>query len=106
MKRALLLALLLPSLGRAQKPAAPPPAPAAPPVNAPTKGATPAAAPAGPPKPAVELEQIKWLAGSWTCEAKAPESPMGPAHSFKATWKNKWDLDNFWLAVDYVEKKS
>jgi hypothetical protein len=58
------------------------------------------------PKPGPELDALKPLAGMWMCDGKAPASPMGPAHSYKATSSSKWELGNFWLWTDYSVKKS
>jgi hypothetical protein len=70
-----------------------------------------AAAPAPPampaPKPAPELDQLKFLLGKWRCEGKQFASPVfGPEHSFKATAENKPDVDGFWNHFTYEEKKS
>ena len=67
----------------------------------------PSAAPLpGPPKPPAELDGIKWLEGNWRCEGKAPAGSMGPEHGYKSTMKIKRDLDGFWYAGDYEQKKS
>jgi hypothetical protein len=101
------------ALAQAPKPAAAPAAtdkkPMAPAAAAPAAGgASPAAAaaPAGPPKPAAELDQLKWMEASWKCDGKAPAGPMGPEHPYKSTMKVKRDLDGFWLATEYEQKKS
>jgi hypothetical protein len=89
----------------ATKPAAP--AAAAPgPKPAASAAAAPGVptAPMVPPKPSPELEQLKALAGNWKCDGHQNESPMGPAEDFKASFANKWDLGNFWLASTYDEK--
>jgi hypothetical protein len=59
-----------------------------------------------PPKPGPELDALKPLTGMWTCDGKAPASPMGPAHGFTSTINSKWELGNFWLETDYSVKKS
>jgi hypothetical protein len=100
----------------AAKPAAPTPPPAA---AKPSAAAAPAAAakPAAPtpppaaaapavPKPAAELEQLKMFEGTWRCEGKQAAGPMGPESEYKSSFKGKKDVENFWLAFDYVQKKS
>lgn len=99
--------------------AAPAPAPATAPATTPKPAlgapGVPAAAPAaaaapatppGPPKPPAELDQLKYFEGSWRCEGKVPAGPMGPEHGYKSTFKVKKDLDGFWYAADYEQKKS
>jgi hypothetical protein len=56
-------------------------------------------------KPAVELEQMKVLEGSWRCDGRAPATPSGPEHAYRSTWKFKRDLDNFWWAAEYQQVK-
>jgi hypothetical protein len=102
--------LVLASAALAQTPA-PAPAPAPKPADS-----KPAAAPAAPPpatpaptppKPAPELEQnMKYFDGNWRCEGKAPAGPMGPEHAYKSTFKMKKDLDGFFYAAEYEQKKS
>jgi hypothetical protein len=58
------------------------------------------------PKPYAELDALKPLAGMWSCDGKAPEGPMGPAHAYKATVNHKWDLANFWIWQEYKTMKS
>jgi len=100
------VALATSSSALAQAPAAPAAAPAASPAPAaaPTGGAVPAAMPA--PKPAPELEQLKFLMGKWRCDGKAYASMFWPEHTFKAVAEGKADLDGFWDAFSYEEKKS
>jgi hypothetical protein len=102
----------------AAKPAAAAPAPAAKPAAAPAAApvaAKPAAAPptaaaAAPapvaPKPAPELDQLKVLETTWRCDGKQPAGPMGPEQTYKSTFKAKKDVDSFWLALEYTQKKS
>ena len=98
------LALLLSaSASRAQAPAA---RPAAVPTAAAPAATPPAPSPPGPPKAPAELDQIKWLEGSWRCDGKAPAGPMGPEHGYKSTMKIKRELDGFWYAGEYEQKKS
>jgi hypothetical protein len=113
------------ALAQSPKPAAPTPpaapvapvvAPAAAPVaaikpaaSAPTASPAAASAPAsppGPPKPPAELDQLKWTEGTWRCEGKAPAGAMGPEHGYKSTMKIKRELDGFWMAGEYEQKKS
>ncbi len=96
----------------AAKPA-PAPAPAKPPAAAPAPAAKPvvAAATAAPPpppapKPAAELEQLKMFEATWRCEGKQPAGPMGPEQDYKSTFKGKKDVDSFWIAFEYSQKKS
>jgi hypothetical protein len=58
------------------------------------------------PKPGPELDVLKPIAATWSCDGKAPAGPMGPAHSYKSTVNNKWDLGNFWIWSEYQVKKS
>src|SRR5712692_7300718 len=78
---------LLPSLALAQKETAPP------------SGAAMTM-----PKPAPELDALKPLAGTWSCEGHSPALSGMPAHDFKATMTNKWDLGNFWMWSTYQGK--
>jgi hypothetical protein len=89
----------------AAKPAAKPAAaPAAAAATAPAPAAT-AAAPAAP-KPAAELDQLKVFEGSWRCEGKQPAGPFGPEQAYKSSFKGKKDIDNFWIAIQYDQRKS
>lgn len=58
------------------------------------------------PKPAPELSQLKYFAGTWTCSGNAPDSPFGPAHKTESTVTGKWDLGGFWLTGTVAEKKT
>jgi hypothetical protein len=62
--------------------------------------------PPGPPQPPPELDQLKWMEGIWRCEGKAPAGPMGPERGYKAAMKIKRELDGFWYAGEYEQKKS
>lgn len=63
--------------------------------------------PMKPPTPAPEVAQAaKDMGGSWKCEGKVPESPMGPAHAVTGTMTWKLDLDKFWLMGNYAEKRT
>jgi hypothetical protein len=99
----------------AAKPAAAPvaaakPATAQAPAPAGAKPAAPVAAAAPPPppapKPAAELDQLKMFEGTWKCDGKQPAGPMGPEQVYKSTFKGKKDVENFWLAFEYSQKKS
>jgi uncharacterized protein DUF1579 len=87
-------------------------APAGKPVAAPTLAASKpaaAAAPATPPpapKPAPELDELKLFEASWKCDGKQPAGPFGPEHEYKSTLKGKKDVDGFWVAIEYDQKKS
>ena len=72
------------------------------------EGAQEKAAPASmtPPKPAAELEQLKYFEGTWNCTGKAFASPEGPEHANKGTATIKLDVDKFWYAVRYEEQAS
>jgi hypothetical protein len=59
-----------------------------------------------PPKPAPELSQLKYFAGSWTCSGDAPTSPFGPAHKTQSTLTLKTDLDGFWYDGMMTEMKT
>jgi hypothetical protein len=58
------------------------------------------------PKPAPEMSQLKYFAGSWTCSGNAPASPFGPAHQTKTSIMLKSDLDGFWYAGTVTEMKT
>ncbi|HEX2659579.1 MAG TPA: hypothetical protein VHU40_14950 [Polyangia bacterium] len=97
------------------KPAAPHPAvtagaPRPPSVPGATTPAIPhaVAAPAAPgPKPAPELDQLKFLRGRWRCDGKQFATPMfGPEHVFTATAEGKPMVDGFWDQYTYEERKS
>ena len=90
----------------APKPAAAPaPAAAAKPA-APAAPAVAATPPPPPPKPAAELDQLKMFEGTWRCDGKQPAGPMGPEQVYKSSFKGKKDVDSFWLAFEYSQKKS
>lgn len=58
------------------------------------------------PKPAPELSQVKYFAGSWKCAGDAPASPFGPAHKTQSSLMIKPDLDGFWYAGMMTEVKT
>ncbi len=96
-----------PAVAPAPAPAAAKPAAAAAPAPAAGKPAV-AAAPAAPPapKPAAELDQLKMFEATWRCEGKQPAGPMGPEQDYKSTFKGKKDVESFWIAFEYSQKKS
>jgi len=58
------------------------------------------------PKPAPEMAQLKYFAGSWSCSGHAPASPFGPANQTKTSLMLKSDLDGFWYAGTVTEMKT
>lgn len=50
------------------------------------------------PKPAPEMSQIEFFEGSWTCQGKINQSPMGPAGEMQSTADIKRELGGFWQA--------
>jgi Protein of unknown function (DUF1579) len=60
----------------------------------------------GPPKPAPEMANLKYFAGSWTCSGDSPEGPFGPAHKTQSTVNVKSDLDGFWYSGTVAEVKT
>jgi hypothetical protein len=96
-----------PATAAAPAPTAAKPAPAAPPPAAakPAVAAAPATPPPAP-KPAAELDQLKMFEATWRCEGKQPAGPMGPEQDYKSTFKGKKDVDSFWIAFEYSQKKS
>ena len=47
------------------------------------------------PKPAPEMAQIAFMEGTWTCEGKMFETPMGPAGTMKGTVELRRELNGF-----------
>ena len=64
-----------------------------------------AAAPAAP-KPAPEVDRLKYFVGSWHCEGIDFASPLGPEHPMVETVTAKTDLDDFWVIQRVTEKKT
>ncbi len=60
----------------------------------------------GPPKPAPEMANLKYFAGTWSCNGDSPAGPFGPAHKTKSTLTLKSDLDGFWYAGTMTEMKT
>lgn len=64
-------------------------------------------APAPPPKPAPQLDQLKFFLGNWKCSGKQLATPMyGPEHTFTGSASVKLESDGFWQQFNYEEKKS
>lgn len=70
-----------------------------------TKPAQPAG-PMAPPKPAAELEQVKWIAKNWKCSGKQWDPMTGAESPAKSTIKAKWSLDKHWIVWDYSVPKT
>jgi Protein of unknown function (DUF1579) len=66
-----------------------------------TEGTAPAM-----PKPAPELAELKWFAGTWRCEGDVPASPMGPARKGRSTVTIRPDLGGFWYTGSVREDKT
>ncbi|PYQ23041.1 MAG: hypothetical protein DMF81_10035 [Acidobacteria bacterium] len=64
------------------------------------------AQPAAPPRPAPELAQIKFFAGTWSCEGNVPASPMAPARKTRTTVAVHADLGGFWYSGTVREEKT
>jgi len=62
--------------------------------------------PQGPPKPAPELANLKYFAGTWSCSGDSPAGPFGPAHKTQSTLTLKSDLDGFWYDGMMTEAKT
>jgi uncharacterized protein DUF1579 len=88
---------VVPAPAAASKPAA---------AAKPAVAAAPAAPPPPAPKPAAELDQLKMFEATWRCEGKQPAGPMGPEQDYKSTFKGKKDVESFWIAFEYSQKKS
>lgn len=59
-----------------------------------------------PPKPAAELDQLKMFVGHWTCDGKAPASPLGPERVTKTHAKITREHGGFWYVIHFGEEKS
>jgi hypothetical protein len=64
------------------------------------------ASPPTPPRPAPDLAQLKYFAGSFHCTGRAFDSPFGPAHPTEADVTVELELDGFWYTGRYMEKKT
>jgi hypothetical protein len=62
--------------------------------------------PMAPPKPAREMSQLAYFAGTWSCMGKAFAGPMGPEHPTEATVRASLGLGGFWYVIHYDEKKT
>ncbi len=62
--------------------------------------------PMAPPKPAPEMAQLAYFAGTWACSGKTFASPMGPEHATAGTVHAVSALGGFWTVVHYDEKKT
>jgi len=62
--------------------------------------------PAGPPKPAPEMSQLAYFAGTWACTGKTFQTPMGPEHPTEATVHSSLGLGGFWYLMHYDEKST
>ena len=58
------------------------------------------------PKPAPELQQLKWFEGTWGCQGDAPASPFGPAHKTQSTLTAKSGLGGYWVLGTVKEAKT
>lgn len=67
--------------------------------------ATPSLAAEPPAAPAV-LRDLAFFTGVWSCQARTPAGPMGPAQQFASTVTTKADLGNHFARVDYKEELS
>jgi hypothetical protein len=50
------------------------------------------AAQQGPPKPAAEMAQLAYMEGTWSCQGKMFETPMGPAGTMASTADIRRDM--------------
>ncbi len=62
--------------------------------------------PMGPPKPAPEMAQLGYFAGSWHCSGKTFATPMGPEHATEGTAHGQMTLGGFRLVINYDETKT
>jgi hypothetical protein len=58
------------------------------------------------PTPAPEMAQLKYLAGTWTCEGRVPAGPMGPSRKTRSTVSIHSDLGGFWYTGTVREAKT
>jgi hypothetical protein len=64
------------------------------------------AQPAAMPKPAPEMAQLKYFAGTWSCEGDVPAGPMGPSHKSHSTVSIHSDLGGHWYSGTVHETKT
>lgn len=62
--------------------------------------------PAGPPKPAPEMSQLAYFAGTWNCSGKTFATPMGPEHATTGVARGQMSLGGFRLVINYDETKT
>ena len=62
--------------------------------------------PMGPPKPAPEMAQLGYFAGTWHCSGKTFATPMGPEHATEGTANGQMALGGFRLVIHYDEVKT
>ena len=66
-----------------------------------------AAVPPPAPKPAPQLDQLKFFLGNWKCAGKQLATPMyGPEHAITGSASAKLEADGFWQQFVYEEKKT
>jgi hypothetical protein len=58
------------------------------------------------PKPAPELKQLDYFAGTWQTEAEMKPGPMGPGGKYTSSDTFKWQEGNFFLFGDAKFKSS
>jgi hypothetical protein len=56
--------------------------------------------------PNAKLDELRPLAGHWTCEGTAFPFLGMPEHKTRAVIEAAWDLNDHWLGVHYKESKS
>ena len=61
---------------------------------------------AGPPKPAPEMSQLAYFAGTWNCSGKTFATPIGPEHATDGVASGQMTLGGFRLVIHYDEKKT
>jgi len=68
----------------------------------------PAVAQAGPglPRPAAEMSQLAFFAGTFACTGDAFQTPMSQPHPVERTIAGKMDLDGFWLFMRFDDKRT
>jgi hypothetical protein len=109
---ALVAAFLLPVAARANTPqpkALPisPPGASAKDGKAPASAAAPTAQrPTAPAAPAPELDKIKFLAGTFACDASRPASDGAPEQHYKGRFAGKLDLGGFFVTFQYADLKA
>jgi hypothetical protein len=59
-----------------------------------------------PPQPSPRLEELRSLAGHWTCKGTAFPFMGMPEHRTTATIDGTWGFDNHWLQFHYKELRT